>query len=131
MLTAKVGRRLTPNCITCHGSINTSIPKSDEIGNICVHCHNAVTENRPEIPDIASYLVERLSFINYYYRHLITKGVLKKSPDFSATIDNDLSELADIWHTLEMDRIEEKTLQIRTQMMKKGRKLREDSKQAE
>jgi cytochrome c553 len=131
MLTAKVGRRITPNCITCHGSINTAIPKSDEIRNTCAHCHNAVTENRPEIPEIAGYLVERLSFINSQYRYLISNDVLKRSPDFSTTIDNELSELADMWHALEMERIEEKTLQIRAGMMKKGRELRMARQQTE
>jgi nitrate/TMAO reductase-like tetraheme cytochrome c subunit len=115
----------TPNCITCHGSINTSIPKSDTIADICTTCHNVVTENRPEIPKLASYLIERLSFINYYSRYLISKGVFEKSPDFSTTIDKEFSELAQIWHTLELVRIEEKTLHIRTIMMKKGKELRQ------
>jgi cytochrome c553 len=131
MLTAKAGRRITPNCVTCHGSINTSVPTSDEIRKMCSHCHNAVTENHPEIPEMASYLVDRLYFINSQYRYLISKGVLKRSPDFSTTIDNELSELAHVWHSLDMDRIEEKTLQIRSLMMKKGRELRKERQQAE
>ncbi len=121
----------TPNCVTCHGSINTAIPKSDSIAGICAHCHNTVTENHPETPEIASYLVERLSFINSYFRYLISKGVLEKSPGFSRTIDNELSELARIWHTLDLDRIEAKTLQIRTLMMKKRKELGKESKQAD
>jgi hypothetical protein len=118
----------TPTCVTCHGSINTAIPKSDSIASICAHCHNTVTENHPENPEITSYLVERLSFINSYFRYLISKGVLEKSPDFSKTIDNELSELAQIWHTLELDKIEAKTLQIRTLMMKKRKELGKERK---
>jgi cytochrome c553 len=125
ILTEKGRSHLTPTCVTCHGSINTSVPKSDAIANICVYCHNAFTENRPEIPEIASYLVERLSFINFYCRYLISSGILEKSPDFSKTIDEEFSGLAQIWHTLELDRIEEKTLQIRTLLMKKGKELRQ------
>jgi cytochrome c553 len=121
----------TPTCVTCHGSINTSIPKSDSIAGICAHCHNAVTENHPEIPEIASYLVARLAFMNSYYLHLISKGVLEKSPDFSKTVNKELSELAKTWHTLDLDRIEDKTLQIRTMMMKKGKELRKERKQAD
>jgi hypothetical protein len=121
----------TPTCVTCHGSINTSIPESGSIASICAHCHNAVTENHPEIPEIASYLVARLAFINSYYLHLISKGVLEKSPDFSKTINKELSELAKAWHTLDLDRIEDKTMQIRTLMMKKGKELRKESVQAE
>jgi cytochrome c553 len=115
----------TPNCITCHGSINTSIPTSDAIANICAYCHNAITESKPEIPKIASYLIDRLSFINYYSRYLISKSVLEKRPDFSTTIDDEFSGLAQIWHTLELDRIEEKTLHIRNLMMKKRKELRQ------
>ncbi len=113
----------TPNCVTSHGSINTSIPTSDFIADICAHCHNAITENKPEIPKIAGYFIDRLYTINYYFRYLISKGVLEKSPDFSTTIDNEFSGLAQIWHTLDLDRIEEKTFHIRNLMMKKRREL--------
>jgi nitrate/TMAO reductase-like tetraheme cytochrome c subunit len=122
----KTGRlHPTPTCINCHGSINTSIPKPDTLTNICSHCHNAVTENNPEIPSRAGYLVERLSFINSYYSHLKSKGVLEKSPDFSKAADNELLGLAELWHTLELDKIQEKTLNIRTMMLKKGKELRQ------
>ncbi len=131
ILTEKGRSHPTPTCVTCHGSINTSIPKSESIAGICAHCHNAVTENHPENPEIASSLVERLSFINSYFRHLISMGVLEKYPDFAKTIDKELSELAQVWHTLELDRIEDKTLQIRTLMMKKGKELRKERKQAD
>ena len=113
----------TPTCVTCHGSINTSIPKADEIANICASCHNAVTENNPENPEIASYLIKRLSFINYYCRYLISKGVFDGNPQFSKTIDKEFSGLSQVWHTLELDRIEEKTQQIRTLLMKKRKEL--------
>lgn len=131
ILTAKGRLRPTPTCVSCHGSINTSIPTADAIAGICAHCHNAVTENHPEIPEIASYLVGRLAFINSYYLHLISKGVLEKSPDFSKKVNNELSELARTWHTLNLDRIEDKTLQIRTLLMKKGKELRKERIQAE
>jgi hypothetical protein len=49
--------------------------------------------------------------------------VLEKSPDFSTTIDKEFSELAQIWHTLDLDRIEEKTLHIRSLMMNKRKEL--------
>jgi len=104
--------RLTPNCVTCHGSINTSIPKHDQIADICSSCHNRVTENHPEVPEFASYLVERLSFINYYTSYLISKGVMEKDPQFSRKINKEFSELSRNWHTLELGRIEEKTRQI-------------------
>lgn len=122
----KTGRlHPTPTCINCHGSINTSIPKPDTLTNICSHCHNAVTENNPEIPSLASYLVERLSFINSYYSHLKSKDLLEKSPDFSKAVDNELLELAQLWHTLELNKIQEKTLNIRSMMLKKGKELRQ------
>jgi nitrate/TMAO reductase-like tetraheme cytochrome c subunit len=123
ILTEKGRSHPTPTCVTCHGSINTSIPKPDDIANICASCHNAVTENNPENPEIASYLIKRLSFINYYSRYLISKGVLEENPQFSATIDEEFSGLAQMWHTLELDRIKEKTLQIRTMLMNKRKEL--------
>jgi hypothetical protein len=123
ILTEKGRSHPTPTCVTCHGSINTSIPKHDDIAKICASCHNAVTENNPENPEIASYLIERLSFINYYSRYLISKGVLEENPQFSTTIDKEYSELSQLWHTLELDRIEKKTLQIRTMLMKKRKEV--------
>jgi cytochrome c553 len=114
----------TPTCINCHGSINTSVPKPETLTNICAHCHNAFTENHPEIPALASYLVERLTFLNSYYDHLRSKGLLEKSPDFSKAVDVELKGLSKLWHTLDLDRIEEKTLNIRAMMLKKGKELR-------
>ena len=88
-------------------------------------------ENHPEIPEIASYLVARLAFIKSYYLHLISKGVMEKSPDFSKEVNKELSELAKTWHTLDLDRIEDQTLRIRTLMMKKGKEMRKERAQAE
>jgi len=124
ILTEKSGSsRLTPTCVTCHSSINTSIPKPDDIADICTSCHNPVTENHPEVPEFAGYLIERLSFINYYTRYLLSKGVMKKDPQFSETINEEFSGLSQIWHTLELDKIEEKTLQIRAMLLKRRKEL--------
>jgi hypothetical protein len=113
ILTEKGGNsRLTPNCITCHGSINTSIPKHDDIADICTSCHNRV-----------GYLIERLSFIKYFTRYLTSKGVMEENPQFSKTINDEFSGLSQIWHTLELDRIEEKTRRIRTMLLKKRKEL--------
>ncbi len=119
----------TPTCITCHGSINTAIPSPDDIADICTKCHNAVTENHPEIPQTVSYLIERLSFINYYTRVHITKAdVLKENPQLLTTISKEFSELSQIWHTLELDEIAKKTMQIRTMLMKERKLLDEKRK---
>jgi hypothetical protein len=127
ILTAKGGfSRLTPTCVTCHGSINTHIPKHDDIADICTSCHNRVTENHPEVPEFASYLIERLSFINYYTRYLVSKGVMEKDPQFSKTIREEFSALSQVWHTLELERIEEKTRQIRTILLKRREELRDE-----
>ena len=114
---------LTPNCVTCHGSINTSIPKHDGIDDICTSCHNPVTEIHPEVPEIAGFLIERLNFINYYTRYLISSGVMEENPQFLKTVNEEFSELSQIWHTLELERIEEKTRQIRAMLMNKRKEL--------
>jgi cytochrome c553 len=124
MLTGKGGNsRLTPTCVTCHGSINTSVLKHDDIADICTSCHNPVTENHPEVPEFAGYLIERLSFINYYIRYLISKGVKEEDPQFSKTISEEFSGLSQVWHTLELDKIEEKTRRIRAMLLKKRKEL--------
>ncbi len=46
------------------------------------------------------------------------------SPEFSKEVDAELSDLAHLWHTLELDRIQEKTLNIRAMMLKKAKELR-------
>ncbi len=124
ILTAKDSySRLTPTCVTCHGSINTSIPKHDDIADICTTCHNQVTENHPEVPEFAGYLIERLSFINYFIRYLISKGVMENDPQFSKTINEEFSALSQVWHSLELDRIEDKARQIRAMLLNKRKEL--------
>ena len=132
ILTEKSGSsRLTPTCVTCHSSINTSIPKPDDIADICTSCHNQVTENHPEVPEFAGYLIERLSFINYYIRYLVSKGVMENDPQFSKTIRQEFSGLSRTWHTLELKKIEEKTRQIRTMLLKKRKELKKIEMQEE
>jgi len=115
----------TPTCVNCHGSINTAIPSSDAVTELCSHCHNAVTENHPEIPEIASFLLERLSFVNSYYRYVVSKGLAERNPDFCSAMDLKFSGLAETWHTLDLPKIEEKTQEIRKMLIKKRKELRQ------
>lgn len=121
----KTGRlHPTPTCINCHGSINTSIPTPETLTDLCSHCHNAVTENHPDIPSRASYLIKRLSFIDSYYSHLKSLGLTEKNPEFSKAVEGELLELAQLWHTLDLNEIQNRTMKIRNMMLKKGKELR-------
>jgi hypothetical protein len=53
---------------------------------------------------------------------------MKEDPQFSKTINEQFSGLSQIWHTLELDRIEEKTLQIRTMLLQRRKELEQDDK---
>ena len=48
---------------------------------------------------------------------------MEESPQFSKTVNEEFSELSQIWHTLELDRIEEKTRKIRGLLIKKRKDL--------
>jgi len=42
-----------PNCVTCHGSMVTTVLKPDDIANVCVRCHNTRIGVYPYIPQKA------------------------------------------------------------------------------
>ncbi|MEC4685734.1 MAG: hypothetical protein VST71_08390 [Nitrospirota bacterium] len=42
-----------PNCVTCHGSMVTSVLNPDDIANVCVRCHNKRIGVFPYIPQKA------------------------------------------------------------------------------
>ena len=42
-----------PNCVTCHGSMVTSVLNPDDIANVCVRCHNERIGVFPYIPQKA------------------------------------------------------------------------------
>ncbi|NOZ78874.1 MAG: hypothetical protein GXP48_06815 [Acidobacteria bacterium] len=42
-----------PNCVTCHGSMVTSVLKPDDIANVCERCHNKRIGVFPYVPQKA------------------------------------------------------------------------------
>jgi hypothetical protein len=42
-----------PNCVTCHGSMVTTVLQPDDLANVCERCHNARMGIFPYVPDEA------------------------------------------------------------------------------
>ncbi len=69
-LVKKKEEKQGPNCVTCHGSMATSVPDVETVGKACARCHNEEKDNHTEIPDDARVILNKLLSIDSFYRYL-------------------------------------------------------------
>lgn len=94
-----------PNCVTCHGSMVTTILQPDDLANVCERCHNSRMGVLPYIPQKAKtvllLLKESRSLIHAdekLYRSKDDQKILS-----SAEVNLSSARLE--WHTFDLDAI--------------------------
>jgi nitrate/TMAO reductase-like tetraheme cytochrome c subunit len=98
-----------PNCVTCHGSMNTVVLNVNTVKETCQRCHNEETENHPEIPDKASDILNRFLSIQRYYRYIGIRGDPAETQAFFAVMDERVRDLSVLWHTFDLPKIDKET----------------------
>ncbi len=118
-----------PNCVTCHGSVNTTLLSVATVRATCEQCHNEKTDNSPEVPSRAEHVLNHFLSINRYYRYIHRKSAPADVHAFHQEIDPVLEELAAQWHTFDLDSIDERTELLVRDLKKRrqglGRKARD------
>jgi len=56
------GEKQGPTCITCHGSMHTSILEPDNVAQACRRCHNQGTGIAPSVPEQAHATLDLIFF---------------------------------------------------------------------
>ena len=98
-----------PNCVTCHGSMNTTVLNVNTVKQACERCHNEKTANHPEIPDKANDILNRFLSIQRYYRYIGIRGEPAETQAFFAVMDERVRDLSVLWHTFDLPKIDKET----------------------
>jgi len=98
-----------PNCVTCHGSMNTVVLNVNTVKGTCQRCHNEQTGNHPGIPDAASDILNRFLSIQRYYRYIGIRGEPGETQAFFAVMDERIRDLSVLWHTFDLPKIDKET----------------------
>lgn len=98
-----------PNCVTCHGSVNTTVLNVTTVRQTCAQCHNDKTGNSPEIPAKAEEVLNNFLSINRYYRFIALRSTPEEGKAFFQFVDPVIKQLNADWHTFDIDAIDQKT----------------------
>lgn len=94
-----------PNCVTCHGSMVTTVLQPDDLANVCERCHNARLGVFPYIPEKAKavllLLQENKSLLAADKKLYPSKADQKLLDAAQANISSARLE----WHTFDLDAI--------------------------
>lgn len=106
-----------PTCVTCHGSVNTTVLNVRNVRQTCEQCHNEETRIAPSIPGKAEHVLNNFLSISRYYRLIALRSEPEEAQAFFRIVDPMIEELNAEWHTFDIDAIEEKTQDL-VQFMK-------------
>jgi hypothetical protein len=101
-----------PNCVTCHGSVNTTVLNVTTVRNTCSQCHNKDTGNYPEIPEQAEAVLSQFLSVHRYYRYIATRGDAATIKAIFKVIDPRVKRLNASWHTFDLDKVTRETLDL-------------------
>jgi cytochrome c553 len=102
-------QKQAPNCVTCHGSVNTAVLNVATVRKTCHRCHNEETRNNPEIPADAELVLNHFLSIHRYYRFIALKAQPEDAQSFFRVIDPVITELNAEWHSFDLESIHQKT----------------------
>jgi Cytochrome c3 len=113
-----------PTCVTCHGSINSSILDVNSVAEACARCHNEKSDNHPENPEKARAALNRFLSIQRYYRYIGVRAEPDEAREFFRKMDPQIESLSEIWHTFDLKRIDQATEEVLGRMKAKREEIR-------
>ena len=125
------GKPIGPNCVTCHGSVTTSVLSVTTVRGTCEKCHNKENDNHPDIPTRAEEMLNEFLSIHRYYRFLTVRGDRSASLDFYRLVENETEDLMMYWHSFDLDSIEKRTRSLITVLQEKRNDLKRMSRKKE
>ncbi len=113
-----------PNCVTCHGSLNSIALNVNTVKQTCQACHNKKTANNPDVPEKAEWLLNKFLSIHRLFRYVTIKGNSKKDLDFVKSTGIKIDSLSEDWHTFNLKNFEKKTETLLSVLKEKRNELR-------
>ena len=94
-----------PNCVTCHGSMNTQIYRASAIADTCAFCHNEETKNLPEAGKIAEKTLHNIN-ISTAYRGWVLKHYT--GVEDAKKLNKRFKDIANSWHMFDFKETDKK-----------------------
>jgi hypothetical protein len=129
-LIAKKEEKQGPNCVTCHGSMSTSIPDVTTVEEACARCHNEKTDNHPEIPDDARSILNQFRLIDRFYRSISIRLDAAERGEFLGKLDASIHDLSLRWHTFDLSSVEKDTRNLLDMINQKRDEVRRRTSKA-
>jgi hypothetical protein len=105
-------RKQGPNCVTCHGSMNTSVLDVTNVEAACARCHNEETGNKPEIPEEARLVLNKFLSIDRFHRYMGNRLQGEARQAFFDDVDPRIHALAVLWHSFDLSKVEPATREL-------------------
>jgi len=118
-----------PNCVTCHGSLNSVKPVVNTVHDVCLQCHNIETKNNPDIPNKSVSLLNDLNAIRGYRRYISKRSDPLLSKPILHHIDTKIVSLAEHWHQFDLAIISKDTKKLLHFCRQEREKIRAKRKQ--
>lgn len=101
----------SPNCVTCHGSMNTEVYEAHNIAKGCSSCHNEKTKETPKVGENAENLLTHINFIRSYKKWIDT-NYSDEQPDMVEDINKQYKDIVFSWHQFDFKNLDEKTMKL-------------------
>jgi hypothetical protein len=101
----------SPNCVTCHGSMNTEVYEASNIAKGCQTCHNEETKESPEVCEKAENILSQINFIRAF-RKWVLVHYSDKEPKTVKEINVLYKDIVYSWHKFDFKQMEEKTQRL-------------------
>ncbi len=101
----------SPNCVTCHGSMNTEVYETHNIAKGCSSCHNEKRKETPEVGENAENLLTHINFIRAY-RKWVEINYSDEQPDMVKNINKQYKDIVYSWHQFNFSQMSEKTMAL-------------------
>jgi hypothetical protein len=105
------GKGTGPNCVTCHGSMNTGVYEAHNIAKGCEACHNEESKNSPEVGAQAKTILKHINFTRSY-KKFVTIYYSEKEPELIKKINSQYTDIVYSWHTFDFKMIDEKSMEL-------------------
>ena len=107
-----------PNCITCHGALNSKVYSTTIVERACANCHNAKTKNHPEVIAQAVEILGRLNHANGYRKGLKFYYKSIKKPEAMGKVDKAYTDTINFWHEFDFKKLGPRSQELLAEIKK-------------
>ena len=115
-----------PNCVTCHGSLNSVALNVNTVKQTCLICHNPKSGNHPEIPEKAEWLLNKFLSIHRLFRYVTVRGDSAQDRDYVKKVNIKIESLSEDWHKFDLTNFQKEVTQTLDSLKAKRNEIRKE-----